>query len=218
MNRFLLGVLESGISPAFMLCVGLWYTHSEQVLRSSMWYSFSGGSLIISPLINYGLGHITGGKLAPWQYMYLIAGTVTFFWSILLWWIFPSSPHNARGFTDEERILLLERVRSNNAGSENHKIKLWHVKEAFLSYQFWCTFFLSVLTTTPGGAISTYGSIIFNGMGFNTFQSLLLNLPIGGFAFICILGSGFLGQRLRSARLHLVTAGSVVVIIGCCMM
>lgn len=43
-----------------------------------------GGSLIISPLINYGLGHVTGGKLSPWQYMYLIAGSVTFVWAILL--------------------------------------------------------------------------------------------------------------------------------------
>ncbi|GAM43494.1 hypothetical protein TCE0_050r18352 [Talaromyces pinophilus] len=216
-NRFMLGVLESGVSPAFMLCVGVWYKHSEQVLRSSIWYSCSGGSLIISPIINYGLGHITGGKLHPWQYMYLIAGSVTFIWAILLWWILPSSPQDARGFTNEERILLLERVRGNNAGSENHNIKGRHLKEALLSYQFWCTFALSVLTTTPGGAISTYGSIIFEGMGFSTFESLLLNLPIGGFAIVCILSSGYLGRRLPNARLHLVTAGSLVVIIGSCM-
>lgn len=73
-NRFFLGLIEAGVSPMFMLVVGLWYTHAEQVSRSSWWYSFSGGSLLVSPLINYGLGHITGGSLQPWQYMYFIAG------------------------------------------------------------------------------------------------------------------------------------------------
>lgn len=61
-NRFFLGFVEAGISkspatssldwqrltvgsgPVFMLVVALWYTHPEQVLRSSIWYSFSGGS------------------------------------------------------------------------------------------------------------------------------------------------------------------------------
>lgn len=46
-NRFALGLIEAGVSPIFMLVVGLWYTHSEQVSRSSWWYSFSGGSLLI---------------------------------------------------------------------------------------------------------------------------------------------------------------------------
>jgi MFS family permease len=73
-NRFFLGLIESGVSPMFMMVVGLWYTHAEQVSRSSWWYSFSGGSLLVSPLINYGLGHINGGALEPWQYMYFIAG------------------------------------------------------------------------------------------------------------------------------------------------
>ena len=109
-NRFFLGMIEAGVSPTFMLVVGLWYTHSEQVSRSSWWYSFSGGSLLVSPLINYGLGHINGGSLKPWQWMYLIAGIATFLWGVALWWLFPDTPQLAKGFTDEERALLMERV------------------------------------------------------------------------------------------------------------
>ncbi|PCH05630.1 Major facilitator superfamily domain, general substrate transporter [Penicillium occitanis (nom. inval.)] len=201
-NRFMLGVIESGVSPAFMLCTGMWYTHSEQVFRSSLWYSFSGGSNIISPLINYGLGHITGGTLHPWQYMYLIAGLATLMWSIVLWFVFPGSPQVAKGFTAEERLLILERVRSNNAGAENRHFKWYQFKEALLSYQFWFIFLLSTLSSVGSGAVTTFGSIIFNGMGFSTFQSLLLNIPIGALAFICILGSGWqLPNSQRAARI-----------------
>ncbi|KAL3429079.1 major facilitator superfamily domain-containing protein [Aspergillus tetrazonus] len=204
-NRFMLGLIESGVSPAFMLCTGMWYTHSEQVFRSSLWYSFSGGSNIVSPLINYGLGHITGGVLHPWQYMYLIAGLATLLWSIILWFVFPGSPHIAKGFSAEERIMVLERVRSNNAGAENRHFKWYQVREALLSYQFWFVFVLSLLSSIGSGAVTTFGSIIFNGMGFSTFQSLLLNMPIGALAFICVLGSGYIGRKVPNSRLYIVS-------------
>ncbi|KAL3454855.1 major facilitator superfamily domain-containing protein [Aspergillus insuetus] len=216
-NRFMLGLIESGVSPAFMLCTGMWYTHSEQVFRSSLWYSFSGGSNIISPLINYGLGHITGGSMHPWQYMYLIAGIATLLWSVALWFIFPGSPEEAKGFTDEERRLLLERVRANNAGSENKHFKWYQMREALLSYQFWFIFLLSMLSSIGSGAVTTFGSIIFNGMGFSTFQSLLLNMPIGALAFICVLGSGFVGRKVPNARLHVISGACVPVIVGSCL-
>ncbi|KAL2853193.1 putative MFS transporter [Aspergillus pseudodeflectus] len=215
-NRFMLGLIESGVSPAFMLCTGMWYTHSEQVFRSSLWYSFSGGSNIISPLINYGLGHITGGAMHPWQYMYLIAGIATLLWSVMLWFIFPGSPEEAKGFTDEERKLLLERVRANNAGSENKHFKWYQMREAFLSYHFWFIFLLSMLSSIGSGAVTTFGSIIFNGMGFSTFQSLLLNMPIGALAFICVLGSGYIGRKVPNARLHVISGACVPVILGSC--
>lgn len=217
-NRFMLGLIESGVSPGFMLCTGMWYTHSEQVLRSSLWYSFSGGSNIVSPLINYGLGHITSAAMQPWQYMYLIAGLATLLWAITLWFIFPDSPQVAKGFTAEERTLLLERVRSNNAGSENRHFKWYQMREALFSYHFWCIFLLSTLSSIGSGAVTTFGSIIFNGMGFSTFQSLLLNMPIGALAFICVLGSGYIGRNVQNSRLHVVSGACVPVIIGSCLM
>ncbi|KJK62536.1 Major Facilitator Superfamily protein [Aspergillus parasiticus SU-1] len=217
-NRFMLGVIESGVSPAFMLCTGTWYTHSEQVFRSSLWYSFSGGSNIISPLINYGLGHITSGSLHPWQYMYLIAGLATLAWAIALFFVFPGSPQTAKGFTAEERMLLLERVRANNAGTESQTFKWYQFREALYSYHFWCIFLLSTLSSTGSGAVTTFGSIIFNGMGFSTFESLLLNIPIGALAFICVLGSGYIGRKYPNARLHTTSVACIPVIVGGCML
>ncbi|KAF7562910.1 hypothetical protein G7046_g1237 [Stylonectria norvegica] len=213
-NRFALGLIEAGVSPIFMMVVGLWYTHSEQIMRSSWWYSFSGGSLLLSPLINYGLGHITGGSLNPWQYMYIIAGAVTFVWGIALWWLFPDSPQNAKGFSETERRQLLERVRSNNAGAENKHFKPYQAREALVDYQLWGIMVLSIVSCTGSGAVTTFGSIVFKGMGFDIFTSLLLNLPIGAMAFICILGSGYIGRTVPNSRLYVVSASCIPVIIG----
>ncbi|KAF3283852.1 hypothetical protein TWF970_001023 [Orbilia oligospora] len=217
-NRFMLGLIEAGVSPIFMLVVGLWYKHEEQVSRSSWWYSFSGGSLLVSPLINYGLGHITGGSLQPWQYMYFIAGGVTAFWGVALWWLFPDTPQFAKGFTEEERVLLLERVRGNNAGAENKTFKKDQMIEALKDYQLWGISILSISSCTASGAITAFAPIVFNGMGFTVFQSLLLNLPIGALAFICILGSGYLGRHIPNARFHIISVACLPVILGCALL
>ncbi|KXX81879.1 Thiamine pathway transporter THI73 [Madurella mycetomatis] len=217
-NRFFLGLIEAGVSPIFMLVVGLWYTHAEQVSRSSWWYSFSGGSLLVSPLINYGMGHIQGGSLQPWQYMYFIAGGVTAIWGVALWWLFPDTPQHAKGFTEEERAMLMERVRGNNAGAENKTFKWYQVAEAFKDYQMWGICVLSIVSCTGSGAITVFAPIVFNGMGFSVFESLLLNLPIGALAFICILGSGYLGRFVPNSRLHIVSGSCVPVILGCALL
>ncbi|EAQ91661.1 hypothetical protein CHGG_03596 [Chaetomium globosum CBS 148.51] len=200
-NRFFLGLIEAGVSPIFMLVVGLWYTHAEQISRSSWWYSFSGGSLLVSPLINYGMGHIQGGRMQPWQYMYFIAGGVTALWAVALWWVFPDTPQNAKGFSEEERALLMERVA-----------------EAMKDYQMWGICVLSIVSTTGSGAVTVFAPIVFNGMGFTIFESLLLNLPIGALAFICILGSGYLGRFVPNSRFHIISGSCLPVILGCALL
>ncbi|KAF5006339.1 hypothetical protein FDECE_7267 [Fusarium decemcellulare] len=214
-NRFMLGLIEAGVSPIFMLVVGLWYTHSEQVARSSWWYSCSGGSLLVSPLINYGLGHVSGGALNSWQWMYIIAGLGTLVWGIALWWLFPGSPQDAKGFTADERRLLLERVRENNAGSEDKHFKPYQFREALCDYRMWAVFVLSIVSCTGSGAVTTFGTIVFKDMGFDVFTSLLLNLPIGALAFICVLGSGYIARLVPNSRLYVVIAACFPVILGC---
>lgn len=67
-QRFFLGFLEAGVSPGWMIIVGGWYRKNEQAFRMGAWYSAVGYVTIVAPLINYGLGHITG-SLSPWRYM-----------------------------------------------------------------------------------------------------------------------------------------------------
>lgn len=114
--------------------------------------------------------------------------------------------------------MILERVRGNNAGAENKNVKMYQVFEALKDYQLWGICILSTVSCTGSGAVTTFAPIVTNGMGFTVFQSLLLNLPIGALAFFCILGSGYLGQRLPNARLRIVTAACLPVILGCCLM
>ena len=76
-QRFFLGFVESVIPTAFMCIVSGYYTQQEQALRQSWWFSSTGGWTIIGGALNYGFAQITGGTLAKWQYIYLLAGSLT---------------------------------------------------------------------------------------------------------------------------------------------
>ncbi|KAG5997355.1 hypothetical protein E4U43_002646 [Claviceps pusilla] len=207
-NRFFLGFVGSGVSPIFMLV-------TEQVLRSSLWYACSGGSFLLFPFINYGLGRISGRALHPWKYMYLIAGAVTFLWAGALYFLFPDTPQDTKGFNDEERRLLMERMRGNNAGGENRDFKAYQLREALLDYRFWGLVILSTTSCTGSGVIGAFGSIMFNGMGFDIFTAVLLNVPIGALALFSIIGSGYLERVIPNSRHYIIAASCLPVMIGC---
>jgi MFS family permease len=128
-----------------------------------IWYSLTGYVSIFSPLINYGLGHITSGSLSPWQYMYFFAGGLTIVWGAALWFVLPPDPIRAKGFSERERFILVSRLRTNNSGVRNTHFKGGQVVELLLDLKFWITFSIAFLCMIANGPISTFVPIIING-------------------------------------------------------
>lgn len=69
--RFLLGVAEATITPAFVYLTSMWYTRQEIPSRTGIW--FAGNSLggFISNFLAYGVGHITH-PLSAWQWLFIV--------------------------------------------------------------------------------------------------------------------------------------------------
>ncbi|KXJ85647.1 MFS transporter [Microdochium bolleyi] len=177
-QRFFLGFLESGVSPMFMLVVGGWYKRNEQALRMGVWYSATGYVSIIAPLINYGLGHISGG-LSPWKYMYLVAGSITVAWSAVIYFFLPPDPIRARGLTDRQRYIAVARLRVNNAGVRNTHFKWQQAAEVAVDIRFWLVFSCAFLIMIANGPVSSFIPIFISNFGFSTLNSLLLTMPAG---------------------------------------
>lgn len=192
----------------------MWYTHKEQITRSGFWFSCSGGANLIAPLVNYGMGSITGGPLEAWQYMYLFAGGITLLWSFVIFIVLPDSPVNASGFTELEKSMILQRIRANNSGVANRKIKPKQVIECFTSATFWGLMLTTILLNVTVGPVVSFGSLIFKGMGFTKFESLLMNMPVGALAVILVNGSAFMGRHLKDARHYIIVAACLVVVMG----
>lgn len=213
-QRFFLGFLEAGIPPMFMMVVGGWYTKREQAFRMGIWYSCSGFISSFTPLINYGLGHITTGALHPWKYMYLVAGAITTLWSLIILRVLPSDPVRGRGFTDRERYIALARIQANNSGVRNTHFKMAQAIEALTDPKFLLVFPSAFLLTIANGPVSSFVPIIISSFGFSTLNSLLVSMPSGFYGGFIALFSTFLASRLKNARCFIIIGAEMGVILA----
>ena len=110
---------------------------------------------IISPLINYGLGHING-SLSPWRYMYIFAGAITIIWSAVIYLFMPPDPSRAKGCNERERYIAVARLRSNNSGVRNTHFKITQLWELCLDIRFWLAFAMAFLLMIANGPVSTF--------------------------------------------------------------
>jgi MFS transporter, ACS family, DAL5 transporter family protein len=177
--RFLSGAFEAIADPAFMLYTSMFYTRDEQPIRISAWYAWNGIGVAGGGLIGYGIGSINSGALASWRYEFIIVGTVCAFWALLLLYILPNSPTTVRGFSYDERLLILARMRRNQTGVEQPQVNWGQVKEAYSDYKTWLFALLGFIAAVPNGGISNFSTLVIRGLGFGKLETALLGIPQG---------------------------------------
>jgi MFS family permease len=197
--RFVLGVLESTVAPAFTVYITFWWTREEQVLRSGLWYCCVGVATTIGPLINYGLGQIHGA-LESWKYLFLVLGAITCAWSFVIFFVLPDSPLTTKGLTEFERTIAIDRLQRNNAGTYTHSFNRKQFFEAFRDYKLYSSFLVCICTGVPSGALGTFATLVINGFGFSHFASLALTCPIGGLTAISILFTAIITRIWKNSR------------------
>lgn len=158
-QRFFLGFVESVIPTGFMTIIAGYYTQQEQSLRQSWWFSSTGWWTIIGGGLNYGFAQITGGGLQRWQYIYLLAGSLTFLFGLFCFAI-PSSPVTAWFLTEEEKFAAVERLRAGQTGIRCPQFKWAQLKESFLDVKLWLIFIMMASAYTVNGAVSGFGPLI----------------------------------------------------------
>lgn len=215
-QRFFLGFVESVIPTGFMCIVSSYYTQKEQSLRQGWWFSSTGLFTIIGGALNYGFAQVRGGGLARWQYIYLLAGSLTFIFGLVCF-AMPDSPVSAWFLTPEERFTAVERLRVGQTGVRCTKFKKSQLIEAIRDIKVWLIFVMMASCYTMNGAVSGFGPLIVSTFGWNTLQSILLQFPLAGICFFVILLVGHLGGRFTNIRVFLLVGTCLPVIAGCAM-
>ena len=232
-QRFFLGFVESVIPTAFMCIVSGYYTQREQALRQSWWFSSTGGWTVIGGALNYGFAQISGGELARWQYIYLLAGSLTVLFGCVCFAV-PNSEVSAWFLSPAERVVAVERLRKGQTGVRCQKLKGEQIREAVLDVKIWLVAIMMAAAYTVNGAVSGFGPLIVSTFGYvskslvdlgladgcgswSTLDSILLQFPLGGVCFIFILVTGYLSSRIPNIRLILLILCCLPVIAGCAM-
>jgi len=114
----------------------------------------------------------------------------------VLWWM-PDSPMRAKCFSEEDKRLMIERVRSNQTGVQNRQFRKEQMLEGLRDPQTWCYCLIALCTTLPTSGLGAFANIIITGFKFTVLQTQLLAMVLGFYIMIVLLSSAWLVKRFN---------------------
>lgn len=164
-------------------------------------YSFtdflSGGQQIVGGLLAYCFSLIKNAPIKSWQALFVTYGCSSVLWgAFVLFWM-PDSPMRAKCFSEEDKKLMVERVRSNQTGLQNKHFRAYQVREAFFDPQLYCHMLIAICTTLPTSGLGAFYGIVVTDLGFTVLQTQLLAMVLGVFIIIVLLSSAWLVKKYK---------------------
>ena len=202
--RFLLGVAEATITPAFVFLTSTWYTREEMPVRTGIWFAGNSVGGMLASFLAFGLGHVKDG-VGPWRWMYIVLGVATFVWGFVLMAFLPDSISTARFLTPEERRLAQDRAVTAGTGiTERTRWRLDQVRECLIDPKTWLIFSIELVTQIPNGGTQNFANLVIKSFGFTSLQSTLINIPYSLLTAGIIAGTGWLAGRYRQMNCILI--------------
>ncbi|KNG47239.1 allantoate permease [Stemphylium lycopersici] len=224
--RTLLGIFEAVCQPAFLIMTSLWYKRDEQAHIVTYWYMMNGMQQIVGGLLAYAFSQIRHPSYEPnpgnapirsWQAIFICYGCISFLWGLVVVWRLPDSPMRAKCWSEEDKKLMVERVRSNQTGLQNKEFRMYQFKEALLDPQTYCYMGIQVFTTLPTSGLGAFYNIIIEGLGFTVLETQLLAMVLGVVIIFTLMSSAWIvrktQQNLLTMALFLIPAftGTIVI-------
>jgi len=144
----------------------------------------------------WGMTQYVGHTLKNWQMMFLVLGVITCAWAVFIGWWLPDSPMAAKCFSEDEKRMMIERVRANETGIQNRTYKKYQLLETLRDPIVWCYVMLQLTSTLVIGGLGVFSNLIISSFGFTVLQTQLLNIAQGGVTIIVMVGGATLAQTL----------------------
>lgn len=121
---------------------------------------------------------------------------ITVAYSVVVFFFLPDSPMKARFLDEDEKLVAIERMRANQQGIENDTWKWEHVKEAVIDFKTWGWAAMMFSISVPSGGISTFGPLIIKAFGYDSFETILFNIPFGAVQLIATMGGAWVATKI----------------------
>lgn len=151
---------------------------------------------IVGGLLAYCFTYVApNAPIKSWQALFITYGVASVFWGLFVLWWMPDSPMRAKCFSEEDKKLMVERVRSNQTGMQNRKFRTEQFKEALLDPQTWCYCAIAICTTLPTSGLGAFFNIVISNLNFTVLQTQLLAMVLGAYIIIVLLSSVWLVKK-----------------------
>ncbi|WWD02705.1 hypothetical protein V865_000746 [Kwoniella europaea PYCC6329] len=196
-TRFLLGLFEAGCLPLFSIMTAQWYRRSEQPIRVAAWYSTNGIAQCVAALMSFGLGKINSDKIASWQLIFIVVGSITVLTAPVVYWRIDSDIAHARFLSPEDKTKAIERLRANQTGTGTNEFKWAHIWELAYDPKTYLFGGLALCLNFGATVTTSFGPTLIKNMGYDKFITALLNMPFGALQFLTIMAASYATQKFK---------------------
>ncbi|KAF1802631.1 major facilitator superfamily domain-containing protein [Mucor lusitanicus] len=220
--RFFLGFFEAGFFPGVVYFLTLFYKKNEMATRIALFWGSTVAAHAYAGVLAYGILQLRGnGGLTGWQWLFLIEGIPTVIVAVVAFFYLPVSPSTWSIFTEEEKLLAIERLNEDGEIINQHitlgDLDASNKKQALKALTDWKVWIYMVMFfcgSVPNTSISNFLPSIVKGMGYD--DKLSANLmsapPYVGAVFVMVAGA-YSSDRRKDRAFHAI-AGACICMIG----
>ncbi|WVW79035.1 hypothetical protein I302_100998 [Kwoniella bestiolae CBS 10118] len=198
--RLFLGIFEATILPSFVLITQMWWVRREQSYRTIAYQIANSFAAIFGPLLSYAIGKATESSnvIKPYQGIFLFMGSFSLALVPLVWYLMPNSPTTAKFLRKgNDRLIAIDRLKENNTGTKASKFKWSQVWETYKDPKTYMWAGMWFCAACPSGGIGAFGGLITKGFGFDTFTTILMQIPTGAIGITALLISIYVTNRIK---------------------
>nr|QFR37142.1 MFS transporter [Cyberlindnera americana] len=180
--RIILGLVEAGFFGSALYFLSCWYTRKELSFRNAVLYSGSLFSGALSGLIAAGIIKNMDGVrgLRSWRWLFIIEGSITCATVPLAYFILPDMPHNSKFLTEEERAMVMWKLRKEVGQDDSDSLNQESYRSTFIlamkDIKVWTlTGVLSFLVAACG--VTNFFPSVVKTLNFNDVTTLGLTAP-----------------------------------------
>ena len=213
--RVLLGVLEAGLFPGFMVYLSIFYNKREMALRTGYLLSSAAIAGAFGGLLAYGIGFMDGIRgLRGWRWIMIIEGIPTVLVGVATWFFLADDPETAYYLNEEERALVAARRKQQVGQTASAQQLHWaDIKEGALDWKVYVFAAAQFGADTALYGYSTFLPTIINGIGsWSAAEVQALTVPCYAVGAIAYLAVAWLSDRTQHRALFSIIFCGLIII------
>ncbi|KAK5715981.1 hypothetical protein LTR15_009806 [Elasticomyces elasticus] len=217
--RLLLGACEGGMFGGIILYLSMFYKRHQLMFRLGVFYCAAPLSGAFGGLLATGLAQIEYHGYDGWPWIFFIEGTITVIVACVAFFFLPHTPAQCKFLSPDEQWHAAHRLHMDlngatlSANVEEEHFSWTAVKHALLNVNTIAMSINFFIILVPIYSFSLFLPSIIAGLGYKAVHAQLLTVPPNFLAFLCVLASSYMSDRIKM-RGPMIVLGTVLAAIG----
>ncbi|TFY67771.1 hypothetical protein EVJ58_g1414 [Rhodofomes roseus] len=206
-TRFFLGLVESGVFPACLYLISMWYRRAEAQKRYSFFFSSTTLGGAFGGLLASAIGKMDGlGGYRGWRWIFIVEGALTCAVSIALYFFISDFPEEANWLTPKEREFVQARLREDVGEScRDDPLTVRSVLAVFKDVKIIIGGFMYLGLVCAGYSYAYFSPAIIQSLGHSSIRTQLISVPPWACACVVAMVVATISDHIRHRFLFVVS-------------